>query len=237
MKNLWRNANIYKENCLERNAAGFPLTNDGQTKTVSLNGNWQFKFCKSVKEVPENFYAMDADLSDFGTIKVPSNWQIEGYDTPIYTNILYPHAIESINVLAIPRIKADKNSVGCYVTTFEVQHIEGRVCLKFAGINSCGEIYVNGEYVGYSESTFDEQEYDITAFIKEGENKLAVAVYRYCTGSYLEDQDMWRISGIFRDVTLVYKPSIQIADMFYTSVLKGETSATVMQKSLLIQQI
>ncbi|MFI3229725.1 MAG: glycoside hydrolase family 2 TIM barrel-domain containing protein, partial [Bacillota bacterium] len=200
---------------------------DGQTKTILLNGNWQFKFCKSVKEVPENFYAVDADLSDFGTIKVPSNWQIEGYDIPIYTNILYPHAIESINVLAIPHIKADKNSVGCYATTFEVQHIEGRVSIKFAGINSCGEIYVNGEYVGYSESTFDEQEYDITDLVKIGENKLAVAVYRYCTGSYLEDQDMWRISGIFRDVTLVYKPNIHIADMFYTSVLKGETSATL----------
>ncbi len=227
MKDLWRNAKVFIDNCMERYASGFPIGKDDKTKTVLLNGNWQFKFCPTVKDVPQDFYAQDADLSDFGTIKVPSNWQIEGYDTPIYTNINYPKAIESINVFAIPHIKADKNSVGCYVTNFDVEQIEGKICLNFAGINSCGEIYVNGQYVGYSESSFDMQEYDITDFVKVGSNKLAVAVYRYCTGSYLEDQDMWRISGIFRDVTLIYKPSIQIADMYLTSVISSDTTATL----------
>ena len=90
--------------------------------------------------------------------------------------------------------------------------LDKNIFVKFEGVNSCAEVYVNGNFVGYSEDTFDFQEYDITPFVKKGKNKLSVTVYRYCTGSYLEDQDMWRLSGIFRDVVLIFKPKVEIAD-------------------------
>ena len=148
---------------------------------------------------------------------MPSNWQLQGFDTPIYTNVKYPYAVESLNFFRIPHIKDKLNSAGCYVTFFEMDSTEDNVYINFGGINSAGEVYVNGEFVGYSEDSFGCQEYDITRFVKVGTNKLAVTVYRYCTGSYLEDQDFWRISGIFRDVFLIFKPKVQIADYYAVS--------------------
>ncbi|MDE6967275.1 MAG: DUF4981 domain-containing protein, partial [Clostridia bacterium] len=144
---------------------------------------------------------------------------IKGYGKPIYTNYIYPYALAQFNVLAIPHVKTRYNEVGCYVTEFEVDSKDKDIFLRFDGINSCGDIYVNGEFVGYSEDTFSPQEYDITDFVKVGKNKLAVSVYHYTTGSYLEDQDMWRISGIFRSVWLISKPKMEISDYYTHSLL------------------
>lgn len=214
MKDFWKNPNIYQVNTLGRYAAGFPLNENNEWETVSLNGLWDFKFCAKVSEVPADFETGAPDAS-YRPIEVPSNWQLKGYDTPVYTNINYPHALESKNLLAVPHVKGEKNSVGIYTRVFEVTQQGKRVCLNFAGVNSAAEVYVNGKFVGYSEDTFDQQEYDITSFVQLGRNRVTVAVYRYCTGSYLEDQDMWRISGIFRDVTLIYKPFTEIRDMYF----------------------
>ena len=219
MKNFWRKAKIYNVNSIERYASGFPIDTEGNYKTVSLNGDWLFKFCNNVSEIPEDFYKLENSNSDFDTISVPSEWQFKGYDTPIYTNINYPKALESIVLPMIPHVYGDKNSVGCYVRKFNIENVNDNVFINFGGVNSCAEVYLNGHFVGYSEDTFDMQEYDVTKYAVPGENKLAVVVYRYCTGSYLEDQDMWRLSGIFRDVTLIYKPRVEISDMFFTSDL------------------
>lgn len=222
MKDYWRRAEIYNVNSIERYASGFPLDSENNFKAVSLNGNWKFKFCNSVYEIPWGFTKPDADLSVFDEIEVPSEWQFKGYDTPIYTNIAYPYALESKFLPMIPHVYGDKNSAGCYSRMFTVEETSDNVFLHFGGVNSAAEVYVNGEFVGYSEDTFDAQEYDITSYVRPGENKLDVVVYRFCTGSYLEDQDMWRLSGIFRDVDLLYKPKAEISDMFFRSALSDD---------------
>lgn len=201
-------------NAIRRYASGFPLDEKGNETAVCLDGKWKFRFCKDPSEIPVGYEKEGADLSSFGEIKVPSEWQIEGYDTPIYTNYIYPYSLEQTNLFKVPHVKEKLNPVGCYTTTFVVEKTDKRVFVRFGGINSCADIYVNGQFVGYSEDTFDFQEYEITDLVREGENKLAATVYRYCTGSYLEDQDMWRLSGIFRSVHLIYKPKAQIADFY-----------------------
>ena len=208
------NSKAFCENVLRRTASGFPFDKDGESKEVCLDGVWKFKFCKTVDEVPEGYQNVGADLKGFDNIDVPSNWQIKGYDTPIYTNYIYPHALAQYNLLAVPKVKKSQNTVGCYARDFEVKETSDNVFLRLDGVNSLAEVFINGEYVGFSEDTFSPQEYDITKFVKKGINKLAVKVYRYCRGSYLEDQDMWRISGIFRSVHLIYRPKTEIFDFY-----------------------
>ena len=221
MANFWNDAKVFNINSIKRYASGYPLDKACNPQIKVLSGEWDFLFCKSVYDIPEDYHKTDYDHKDFGKIKVPSNWQIKGYDIPIYTNFVYPKAVTSKNLFRIPHIKAGKNSAGCYITYFDLDSdvLDKNIFVKFEGVNSCAEVYVNGNFVGYSEDTFDFQEYDITPFVKKGKNKLSVTVYRYCTGSYLEDQDMWRLSGIFRDVVLIFKPKVEIADFFARSYL------------------
>jgi beta-galactosidase len=224
MPNFWNNINKFNVNSIERYASGYPIDNNGKCKTISLNGEWKFKFCENVSQIIPDYQALNFSDTRFDKIEVPSNWQLQGYDTPIYTNIAYPHALVSKNLLRVPHVKGNKNSCGMYITYFTAMRGQDRVFLRFGGINSAADVYVNGHFVGYSEDTFDFQEYEITDYVKDGQNKLAVTVYRYCTGSYLEDQDMWRLAGIFRDVNLIYKPVVQIADFFSRSQLFDDFS-------------
>ncbi len=212
--NYWKKLSAYDVNSIKRYASGFPLDEEGNATAKCLDGEWDFRLVENPSKIPQGYESVGATLENFNKIKVPSNWQIQGHGQPIYTNYVYPYALSQFNIADIPHVKARYNEVGCYVTEFEVQESDRDVYLRFDGINSCGDIYVNGQFVGYSEDTFSPQEYDVTPFIKAGKNKLAVSVYRYTTGSYLEDQDMWRISGIFRSVWLIYKPKAQIADYF-----------------------
>ncbi|MBQ2775027.1 MAG: DUF4981 domain-containing protein [Clostridia bacterium] len=211
---MWQDINVYSVNTENRSAAGFPLDENGEKKAVCLNGTWKFRFCESVNDIIEGYYAEDFDASAFDDLEVPSEWQIKGYGTPIYTNINYPYAISRTK---IPHINPDLNPCGLYVKDFDVPQTDDNVFIHFGGINSCGEVYVNGNFVGYSQDTFDECEYDITSFVKPGKNRLAVTVRQFCSGSYLEDQDMWRLSGIFRDVNLVFKPKVYIKDYYIRS--------------------
>lgn len=220
--NYWKKLSDYNVNSIKRYASGFPLDEKGEPTAVSLDGEWDFKLVPNPKQIPLGYESVGAQLDGFCKIKVPSNWQIQGHGQPIYTNYMYPYALSQFNIADIPHVKSRYNEVGCYVTEFEVKESDKDVFLRFDGINSCGDIFVNGQFVGYSEDTFSPQEYDITPLVKAGENKLAVSVYRYTTGSYLEDQDMWRISGIFRSVWLIYKPKAQIADYFTHCVLEND---------------
>lgn len=215
-KEMWQDIKVFSVNTEDRSAAGFPYDENGGKKAVSLNGMWKFHFCESENDILEGYYARDYDTSDFDEIEVPSEWQIKGYGTPIYTNVNYPFALSKIN---IPHINPALNPCGLYVREFDVPKTDDNIFINFGGINSNAEVYVNGRFVGYSQDTFDESEYDITNFVVPGKNKVAVTVRQFCSGSYLEDQDMWRLAGIFRDVNLIFKPKTYIKDFFIRSEL------------------
>lgn len=211
----WQDINVFNVKTEKRSAAGFPVCpKSGDKKVISLNGTWKFKFQHDSNSVVEGYYRPGFDADAWDDLTVPSEWQIQGYGTPIYTNINYPHPISTVK---IPYIDDSKNPSGLYIKDFDLPETQDNVFLHFGGINSCGEVYVNGVFVGYSQDTFDETEYDITEYVHAGKNRLAVTVHQFCDGSYLEDQDMWRLSGIFRDVNLVFKPKVYVRDFFMRS--------------------
>lgn len=186
----------------------------------SLNGKWSFKWSKDPKSRPVNFYQDSFDVSGWDTIEVPSNWQLKGHGTPLYTNIIYPFKKDAPKVTSTPpenytNFEA-RNPVGSYKRTFLIPtDWKGReVFINFDGVDSAFYLWINGEKVGYSQDSRTAAEFNITQYLKKGENTLAAEVYRYCDGSYLEDQDFWRLSGIFRDVYLFSTPKIHIRDFF-----------------------
>jgi len=179
----------------------------------SLNGIWKFNWVEKPSDRPVNFYDVNYEIQDWAEIDVPSNWQMRGYGIPIYTNVKYPY---SINIEKIPNIDHNYNPVGSYRRNFEIPlNWKGReVFIHFAGVKSAFYIWINGEKVGYSQGSMTPAEFNITKYLKIGINVLAVEVYRWSDGSYLEDQDMWRFSGIFREVFLFSTPKIHIRDFF-----------------------
>ncbi len=204
MNICFNDPDIYCVNVAKKHGAGFPVNKDGKKSIVNLNGDWDFKYYVSST-------LLDINPSEWDSIPVPSNWQLHGYGKPIYTNFIYPHPI-SRNTNK-PHINEQENPCGVYRRYFDVEKFEGSIHINFCA-NSGAQLYINGSFVGYSEDTFDYQEYDITPYVKIGQNEVKIVVYRYTTGSYLEDQDMWRISGLFRDVTLIYLPSARIEDVY-----------------------
>jgi beta-galactosidase len=184
-----------------------------------LNGQWKFAFAENPDKRIKDFYKSEFDYSDWDEIKVPAHWQLQGYDYPQYTNIRYPW-IDSED-LKPPFAPTKYNPVGSYIRTFEVpKYWQGKpVFISFQGVESAFYVWLNGELVGYSEDTFTPAEFDLTPYLIDGENKLAVEVYRWCDGSWLEDQDFWRMSGIFRDVYLFTAPETHIYDFFVNTDL------------------
>ncbi len=200
----------------------------------SLNGQWKFHWVKSPDERPVDFYKPDFDVSGWEEIPVPSNWEIQGYGTPIYSNIRYPHARQPPKIIGdVPddfTAAKEPNPVGSYRTTFSVPaKWDGReVFLHFDGVASAFYLWINGQKVGYSEGSRTPAEFHISPYLQPGENVLAVEVYRWSDGSYLEDQDFWRLSGIFRDVYLFSTPAVQLRDLFVLSDLDAQyENATV----------
>ncbi len=205
MENCFNNPDVYQVNVCGKHGAGFPYNEKGESRTTLLNGEWNFKYFASTT-------LLDLNPASWDVIPVPSNWQLKGYGKPIYTNIRYPKPIAT-GMFSKPHIDEETNPCGVYMKKVNLEKFDGSLHLNFCA-NSGAEVYVNGKFVGYSEDTFDYQEYDITPFVSEGENEIKIVVYRYTTGSYLEDQDMWRISGLFRDINLIYLPPARIADVF-----------------------
>lgn len=183
----------------------------------SLNGTWKFRWVPKPDERPRNFYLPAFDASAWDEIPVPSNWEMQGYGIPIYSNVAYPHPANP------PYIPHDNNPVGSYRTDFEIpEGWAGRqVFLQFGGVMSAFYVWLNGEMVGYSEDSMIPAEFNVTRFLTGGKNVLAVEVYRWCDGSYLEDQDMWRMSGIYREVMLYTTPTVHVRDFFVLSDLDG----------------
>ena len=191
---------------------------------VSLDGEWLFHWSRKPEERPVNFYREDYDVRGWDKIKVPGNWQTQGFGTPIYTNIDYPFKRNRPSVTSEPprdwTAYENRNPVGAYVTFFDVtkEMRSQNLILHFGGVHSAFYVWVNGQKVGYSQNSMSPAEFDVTKYVREGKNKLAVEVYRWCDGSYLEDQDMWRLSGIFREVQLWVRPLVHIADYHVTAV-------------------
>lgn len=186
----------------------------------SLNGEWRFNWVKEPSLRPADFYREDVSKDDWATIPVPSTPERQGYGTPIYSNSVYPFKPEPPYVMKEPDPKYttydERNPVSSYFRTFEVPAEWGdkRVILHFAGVSAAAFVWVNGEQVGYSQDSRSPAEFDITDFLREGENSLAVETYKYSDGSYLEDQDYWRMSGIFRDVFLRAVPKVTLWDLY-----------------------
>jgi len=177
---------------------------------LSLDGTWKFNLVKSPDQRPYWFFKDNYDTRDWDDISVPSNWEMKGYDVPIYVNITYPHKKDP------PRIQHDYNPVGSYKRTFIVPSgwKEKEVFLHFGGVASAFYVWINEQLVGYSQDSKTPAEFNVTEFLKRGENTIAVEVYRWCDGSYLEDQDFWRMSGIQRTVFLHARPKAYIRDFF-----------------------
>ena len=215
----WENPDVIGIN-KEKAHAAFVLPNEkaNDSRVVPLNGQWRFKWSPDPESRPTEFYKEDYSVAEWDTIQVPGNWQMQGFGLPIYTNMNYPFKRNPPSVTGEPPRDfysfAHRNPVGSYCTTFNAsEKWKGkRVFLNFAGVKSAFYVWLNGQKVGYSQGSMTPSEFDITSFIREGENKLAVEVYRWSDGSYIEDQDMWRLSGIFRDVDLFIRPVTYIQD-------------------------
>lgn len=177
-----------------------------------LNGNWKFSLDYTPKDRNKEFFKREYDVSKWDNIKVPSNWQMVGYDFPIYVNFRYPWTgFENLELFKAPE---NFNPVGNYKREFYLDDtwIGNRIYISFQGVESCFYLWINGELIGYSEDSFSPAEFDITDFVNTGKNTVSVQVFRWCDGSFIEDQDFIRLSGIFRDVFLYKTPKVSIRD-------------------------
>jgi beta-galactosidase len=182
---------------------------------LSLNGTWKFAWSRKPADRPRDFHKMNYGISNWGDIQVPGDWQLLGYDVPIDYNLGYPFEHQ------VPRAPKEYNPVGSYVRDFEIPETWNgkQVWLHFAGVNSAFYVWMNGQWIGYHEDSKTPAEFNVTPFLVTGRNKIAVEVYRWCDGSYLEDQDFWRLSGIERDVYLTASNSMAIRNIEIVSTL------------------
>ena len=199
-------ANALKQQALP--AAQRFAVNPATERRISLDGTWKFLFSKNNEECPTDFYKMGYNTKRWKDIQVPGSWELQGFDSPIYTDVAYPFPANP------PHVPTDYNPVGAYVREFTVPaHWKGMdIFLDFEGVESAFYCWVNGELAGYSEDSRLPAHFNITPFLKAGKNKLAVKVFRYSDGSYLEDQDYWKYSGIERDVYLYARPQSRVQD-------------------------
>ncbi len=237
----WENEKIFAINKETGHATYIPYSNVEEMRTdaefyktpwvdvksscvQSLNGTWKFNLVDEPSKRPLDFYKDNFNVSSWDDIPVPSNWEMQGYDRPIYCNVEYPHSNTPPFIKARPGFNDGGknygiNPVGSYVRTFTVPASwDGkRTFIHFGGIYSAAIVYLNGNYVGYSQGANNVAEFDITKYLRSGENRLAVQVFRWSDGSYLECQDMFRMSGIFRDVYLYNVPKVFVRDHYLTA--------------------
>lgn len=217
--NIIKNPEIFEQNRLAAHLDHVCYKNElekikGKSSLrYDMNGLWKFAYAKNQSLAPCGFEAADYDCKNWDEIRVPAHIQMEGYDVPIYTNTTYPwEADEFIKPGEVPEIF---NPVASYVKYFTIpENMKNkRVCISFQGVESGFALWLNGHYVGYSEDTFDPSDFELTDYIVEGENKLAVRVWKWTSSSWCEDQDFYRFSGIFRDVFLYAVPCAHVEDL------------------------
>ncbi|MBQ8030262.1 MAG: beta-galactosidase, partial [Butyrivibrio sp.] len=225
-----KNPEIFKDNVLPAHGDFKAFATDDELEEgvsslrISLNGMWKFHYAKNYRAVVEGFEKEDYDCNSWDDIHVPAHMQMEGYDVPAYINVQYPwDGHEKIELGQIPE---EFNPVGSYVKYFNLpEYWNGQeVHVVFEGVESGYALYLNGEYVGYSEDTFTPSEFDLTPFIKPGVNKLAAKVFKWTSSSWMEDQDFFRFSGIYRDVFLRLVPKAHIDDFKARTLLTDDFS-------------
>jgi len=237
----WQNPKVISVNTLPPRATfyHYPTTDfSKEWKNLPnyqfLNGSWKFNWVEKPALRPTKFHETDFDVSDWDDIDVPSDWQMRGYGYPIYTNIEYPFPKNA------PYIPEDFNPVGSYKRNFVVDPAwqDKKIHLHFGGVNSAFFVWINGREVGYSEGSKTPAVFDVTNVLKPGQNEIAVQVFRWCAGSYLEDQDFWRLSGIERDVYLYALPQAHIENIEVNAGLDMEdyTSGTLSIKTKIAAQ-
>lgn len=237
IEDYWENPSVIGINKLPAHAAQISYSSEEEAlkssisnspRYLSLNGKWKFQFADNPGDAPSNFYKKNFNAGSWDDIDVPANWERRGYGNAIYTNLTYPFTPPSqkplrdeyrgnrYDLIEHPKTPHELNDVGCYIRTFELSQEwkNMQVILHFGGVSSAFYLWINGEFAGYSQGSRLPAEFNITGFLKDNKNTIAVKVYRWCDGSYLEDQDHWRLSGIHRNVYLKAEPNIYIKDYF-----------------------
>ncbi len=228
INDMLQNPEIYKINRLDPHSDHLFYENiadastDNRSLFFSLNGEWKFKWSKNLSQRPADFYKTDYSLDDFESIPVPSHIELNGYDKINYVNKMYPW--DGVCHLRPPFIDQQYNPVGSYATFFDVPQnfIDKTVCVSFKGVEQAFSLYLNGEFVGYSEDTFTPSDFDLSPFIKPKGNRLCVEVYKKACTAWIEDQDFFRFSGIFRDVLLYAKPLQHIEDIWVKPIVNDD---------------
>jgi len=196
------------------------LSGKESTQLCMLSGIWDFAYYESPHALSDDFFSPDFDRSGMKSIPVPSTWQMQGYDRHQYTNVKYPFPFDPPYVPAM-------NPCGLYIREFELPKLSGKRCyLNFEGVDSCFYLYIGGKFVGYSQVSHSTSEFDVTDFVTEGKNHIAALVLKWCDGSYLEDQDKFRMSGIFRDVYMLIRPKNHLHDFTVRGDISGNLCVT-----------
>ena len=221
----WENQYVLQKNRMPARAAFMPFINDKGDMQLSLNGEWKFNWTKTPDEQPQDFFNTSFDDSGWKTFPVPGDWEMNGFGTPIYSSSGYTFKIDPPFVMKEPKKSytayVERNPTGCYRRTFSVPtEWKGKeVFVRFGAVSSAFYLYVNGREAGYSQGSMEPAEFRITPYLKDGQNQIALKVMKYSDGSYLEDQDMWRIAGIHRGIELYATPKIRIADFGVRTLL------------------
>ena len=215
----WEDNHVLQNNREPARAYFIPYGVNKGDRMLSLNGDWQFRWTKTSDEIIMDFYKTDYDVSTWKTLAVPAVWEVNGYGTPIYVSAGYPFKIDPPYVTKEPKkdwtTYVERNPTGQYKRTFNLPAAweSGQTFLRFEGVMSAFYVWMNGKRVGYSQGSMEPSEFNVTKYLKTGENQIAVEVYKYSDGSYLEDQDFWRFGGIHRDVLLYHTPDIRLRDV------------------------
>ena len=223
----WEDNHVLQINREPARAYFIPFGERRGDRMLSLNGDWQFRWTKTPEERIKDFWRTDFDASGWKTLVVPANWEVNGYGTPIYVSAGYPFKIDPPYVTREPKkdwtTYEERNPTGQYRRTFTLPDnwLGGQTFLRFEGVMSAFYVWVNGQLVGYSQGSMEPSEFNVTPYIKKGGNQIAVEVYKYSDGSYLEDQDFWRFGGIHRDVLLYHTPDVRLRDVAVRASMDG----------------
>lgn len=215
----WENHHVLQINREPARAAFTPFHAQKGDCSICLDGTWKFRWTPVPDERIVEFYQTDFNDKDWVSFPVPANWEVNGYGTPIYVSAGYPFKIDPPRVMGEPKVGyttyKERNPVGQYRRSFQLPadwEARGQTFLRFEGVMSAFYVWINGERVGYSQGSMEPSEFNITNYLHAGENQIALEVYRYSDGSYLEDQDFWRFGGIHRSIHLLHTPDIRIRD-------------------------
>ena len=223
----WEDNHVLQINREPARAYFIPYGQQQGDRMLSLNGDWQFRWTKTPDERIADFYRTDFDASAWKTLAVPANWEVNGYGTPIYISAGYPFKIDPPYVMREPKkdwtTYVERNPTGQYRRTFTLPDAwqGGQTFLRFEGVMSAFYVWINGQRVGYSQGSMEPSEFNVTSYLQRGDNQIAIEVYKYSDGSYLEDQDFWRFGGIHRDVLLYHTPDIRLRDVAVRASMDG----------------